>query len=145
MNEQEKPDIVVDDDWKTQVENEKEALRQKAAEEATDSADSGEQDLPKASMPVLVTTLATQALAALGQIPDPVENKPVVRRPIARHFIDTLAMLEDKTKGNLTEDEAALLGETLHQLRMIFVQTGQSAPASSADDSKPQSSTIELP
>jgi hypothetical protein len=132
------PKIIVDDDWKSQVEREKEQLRQQMEDEP---AHGNEYALPPASIPVLVTTLATQALANLGQIPDPVENQPVVRKPMARHFIDTLAVLEEKTAGNLTDDEAALLTETLHQLRMIFVQTGDAT----IQPLKPASSTIQLP
>jgi hypothetical protein len=135
----EEPKIVVDDDWKSQVEQEKQQLREQM--DASAKGKGGEPEMPPASMPILITTLATQALASLGQIPDPMENKPVVRKQVARHFIDTLAMLEEKTVGNLDEDEAALLSETVHQLRMIFVQT----PDSAADKTRPVSSTLELP
>ncbi len=132
------PKIIVDDDWKSQVEKEKIQLRQQMEKEPSFD---DEFQLPPASIPVLVTTLATQALANLGQIPDPVENKPVVRKPLAKHFIDTLSVLEEKTAGNLSEDESALLSESLHQLRMIYVQT----PDQKTSEAKPRSSTIELP
>ena len=136
-DENSEPKIVVDDDWKSQVEKEKEQLRQQMEE-----SQPAEQEMPPASMPILITTLATQALSALGQIPDPVEGKPVLRKPIARHFIDTLAMLEEKTSGNLTEEESGLLGDTLHQLRMVFVQTPDSVPTAEPEKPGP---TIELP
>ena len=136
------PRIVVDDDYKQQVEQEKEQLRQQM-QDAAENAPADEMQMPPASMPVLITTLATQALSNLGQIPDPIEGKPVIRKSLAKHFIDTLAMLEEKTKGNLSEEETELLGGTLHQLRMIFVGTPDSLemPAESA----PPTSTIELP
>ena len=66
-------------------------------------------------------SLAEQAMAALGQIPDPLENKPVVRLELARHHIDTLGVLEEKTKGNLTDEEHEMLETVLHQLRMVFL------------------------
>jgi Domain of unknown function (DUF1844) len=132
------PKIIVDDDWKSQVEKEKEQLRKKMDDEPRSKDDL---QLPPASIPVLVTTLATQALANLGQIPDPVENQPVVRKPLAKHFIDTLSVLEEKTAGNLSEDESAILTESLHQLRMIYVKT----PDQKEVPGKPRSSTIELP
>ena len=132
------PKIMVDDDWKSQVEKEKEQLRKKMDDEPQSKDDL---QLPPASIPILVTTLATQALANLGQIPDPVENQPVIRKPLAKHFIDTLCVLEEKTAGNLTDDEAAILSESLHQLRMIYVKTPDQKPASD----KPRPSTIELP
>ena len=134
------PRIIVDDDYKQQVEREKEAIREKM-EAAT--ADGGDMEMPPASMPVLFTTLATQALANLGQIPDPVEGKAVIRKPLAKHFIDTLALLEEKTKGNLSDDEAEMLSGTLHQLRMIFVSVPDSMPET-AEKGKSES-TIELP
>ncbi len=131
------PKIIVDDDWKSQVQREKEELKEKMAAEPTDS------DIPDASFPMLVTTMATQALANLGQLPDPIENKPVIRKPLAKHFIDTLDMLEQKTKGNLNDQELGLLSETLHQLRMVFVNTPDKMPDPPGD--QPTSSTIEIP
>jgi hypothetical protein len=137
------PRIIVDDDYKSRVEQEKEQLR-KQMESAGKGSPTGEPEMPPASMPVLVSTLATQALSNLGQIPDPLEGKAVIRKSLAKHFIDTLAMLEEKTKGNLTADESEMLGGTLHQLRMIFVSVPDKMPESqSAGDSG--SSSLELP
>lgn len=132
-DEQEEPKIIVDSDWKEQVKAEKEKLAQEQAsqEQAAKPADSAASEqvepqagmeFPPASFAMLVTTLATQAAAALGQIPDPIEGKPVVNKAVAKHFIDTLGVLEVKTKGNLTEDESQLLEATLHELRFAFVQ-----------------------
>ena len=47
-------------------------------------------------------------MAALGQIPDPMAGKPVVRLEFARHYIDMIEVLQEKTKGNATEEEAML-------------------------------------
>jgi hypothetical protein len=136
MNEspEKNPKIVVDTDWKAQVEAEKEKLRReeqanetppptskqpRSAPQAED--ESKEERLPPASFPFLVTSLATQAMVALGQIPDPFENKPVVRLSHARHHIDMLGVLEEKTQGNLTPDEKSLLAHVLVDLRMAYV------------------------
>lgn len=145
MTEESNPDgdpkIIVDDDWKSQVEKEKEQLKQEEA--SGDSPASDEQgEMPPASFLVLLSTLATQAMAAMGLVPDPVTGQPHVNRPIAKHFIDILAMLQEKTKGNLSEEESANLRDGLHQLRMAFVAT-QNAPASEPEPVK--SSSIELP
>lgn len=137
MTEERKPKIIIDEDWKSQVQAEKEAAEKARtapqpeddASEATDetpqakSEPASETDppLPPASFPMLVQTLAMQAMASLGIFPDPIENKPVVRLNHAKHAIDSLGILEDKTKGNLTADETRLLSETLHQLRMAYV------------------------
>lgn len=135
MNEpsEEKPKIVVDTDWKAQVEAEKEQLRRQehhepsatsapdeSARQATPKQDA-EPPLPPASFEWLVTSLATQAMVSLGQIPDPLENKSVVRLSHARHYIDLLSMLEEKTKGNLRAEEQALLTHVLTDLRMAYV------------------------
>ena len=116
--------IIVDEDWKSRVKAEREAQSQadppdKAPDAQERSEESGQ--LPPASFSFLVTTLATQAMATLGQLPDPVEQKPVVRLALAKHHIDSLDMLQEKTKGNLTSEESKMLDEVIHQLRMLFV------------------------
>ena len=63
----------------------------------------------------------------MGQIPDPSQQQPVIHMGLARHYIDTLAVLDEKTKGNLDEEESAMLEQALHQLRMLFVAV-QNAP-----------------
>ncbi len=79
---------------------------------------------PPASFDFLVHTLFTQALMALGRIPNPITKESHVNMAAARHFVDMLAMLEQKTTGNLTTDEARLLEEVQHQLRMMVLTGG---------------------
>jgi hypothetical protein len=69
----------------------------------------------------LVITLSTSALLYLGEIPDPETNAPAVNLPLARHSIDILSMLREKTKGNLTPQESQILDGFLYDLRMKFV------------------------
>jgi hypothetical protein len=135
MNEpsEPKPKIVVDTDWKAQVEAEKEKLRQQEQKPSSPSASASspatsgaaqapeEERLPPASFAFLVSSLATQAMIALGQIPDPFENKPIVRLSHARHHIDLLGVLEEKTQNNLTPEEKSLLTHVLADLRMAYV------------------------
>ncbi len=137
MNEpNEEPKIIVDDNWKEQVQKEKEDAK------VEQEAEPAQGELPPASFPILVSTLSTQALASMGYIPDP-NGQPMTNLPMAKHFVDTLAVLEEKTKGNLDEAEAGLLTETLHQLRLAFVQASQAPdPAASQDQGE---SSIELP
>jgi hypothetical protein len=74
----------------------------------------------------LIISLKTQAEAALGLIrfsEDPEEDAREPNFRVARHAIDTLAMLQDKTKGNTNWDEERLLHNTLTELRFRFVQT----------------------
>ncbi len=126
--EQEEPKIVVDEDWKSRVQAEKEAAGKPAAKSAATGADEKEPEqatagerLPAASFELLLSTLAAQALTAMGKLPDLVQGHAVVRPDLAKHYIDMLGMLEQKTKGNLTPDEAGMLDGVLHQLRMTFV------------------------
>ena len=79
------------------------------------------ESLPPASIEMLVSMLATQVLLALGQIPGDENEEPKVDLVHAKHLIDTLDVLQDKTKGNLTPSEATMLERVLHQLRMMFV------------------------
>ena len=126
-DENPKPKIIVDADWKEQVQAEKEAAQ--AARDAPPEAPAPEgaqgdpaQDLPPPSFPLLVSTIATQALAAMGQLRDPnsTEEPPVDFR-FAQHQIDMLAVIEEKTKGNLSAEESTMLENVLHELRMLFV------------------------
>lgn len=140
MSEEQEPKIIIDEDWKSQVEREREELKaQEAAEEAAEKGesepssetapqpeDAGDMPpLPEASFPFLVTSLASQAVMSLGQMPGP-DGQPVpVNLNHAKHFIDTIGVLEEKTKGNLDEEEGKFLQETLHQIRMMYVAIQQ--------------------
>ena len=75
---------------------------------------------PPATFPLLVSMLGTQALAAMGQLRD-LPDAPEPRLDYAKHYIDLLGLLEEKTKGNLSTEENDLLADWLHQLRMAFV------------------------
>lgn len=82
---------------------------------------STEQNLPPASFSTLVTLLATQAMAALGKVADPQSGEAVVRLPLAKHFIDSLEVLLEKTQGNLSELEKGMLESMLFELRLLYV------------------------
>lgn len=82
---------------------------------------------PPANFEFLIHTLFTQALMALGRIPNPITKQSIVNMATARHFVDTLAMLEKKTVGNLSEDERRLLDEIQHQLRTMILTGKQGA------------------
>jgi len=81
----------------------------------------------------LVLQQAGLASAFLGQAPNPETGRPEVNLDAASLFIDTLEMLEAKTRGNLTPEESRLLSETLTRLRLSFVQAAnQPAPSPGA-------------
>jgi uncharacterized protein DUF1844 len=77
--------------------------------------------LPPPSFALLIATFGSQAMVALGQAPSPLDGKTELRLDLAKHAIDTLDILQEKTKGNLTADETAMLEGVLHQLRMAYV------------------------
>jgi len=79
------------------------------------------QQLPPPTFEVLISMLFTQAISALGQMPNPIDGETNVDKPMAKHTIDMLDMLSVKTKGNLTDDESKMLSEALHQLRIGYV------------------------
>lgn len=68
-----------------------------------------------------ITTLSLQASIALGQAPNPVTNKTEMDLTQAKFLIDTLGMLQEKTKGNLTKDESQLLENLLYELRTVYL------------------------
>ena len=115
--------IIVDEDWKAQAQKEKETLKEKEELEH-EKKEQPRPQMPEANLSGLVHMLATQAFYALGLIrPEGDEDKTVEPDwAIAKYNIDTLGMLEEKCKGNLTDEEADLLKSTLDQLRMLFVQ-----------------------
>lgn len=116
--------LHVDEDWKAraQAEKAKAAAPSPPPSAAPSEPAEPEPELPPASMMLLLSMLATQAMMALGHDPRG-DGKPHLAE--ARHFIDLLAVIEQKTKGNLDETEARSLEEILHQLRMAFVQAGK--------------------
>ncbi len=66
--------------------------------------------------------LASQAMLHLGAMPDPETNECGVNLVLAQQFIDTIAMLEVKTAGNLTAEEAAMVEKLLYDLRLRYVK-----------------------
>jgi len=111
-----KPKIIVDDDWKQQAAAEKERLAKEEAEQAE------RPKLPQASFLTLVSSFLTQAMLAMGLIEHPEMKGHGPDLDLAKFNIDMLEVLEEKTKGNLTDEEKKLLNDALHQVRMAFVQ-----------------------
>ena len=70
----------------------------------------------------LIVSLATQALVMMGEIPNPEGGRAQVNLDASRQTIDILALLEEKTKGNLTPDEQKMMSEVLASLRMAYVK-----------------------
>jgi hypothetical protein len=77
--------------------------------------------MPKVTFSTFVMSLNTSVLYHLGELPDPETGKTFLNIDLARHAIDTLVVLEQKTKGNLSEEESELMKNILYDVKMRFV------------------------
>ena len=86
-----------------------------------------EKKAPALDFNALVLSLGSSAIVHLGEAPDPTtgQKREKPEFPMAQQSIDLLAMLQEKTRGNLTPDEARFLENMLFDLRMLFVQVSQ--------------------
>lgn len=78
--------------------------------------------LPEVTMSTFIFSLSSSALLHLGEIPDPETQTTQVNLPLAKQIIDTIGMLQEKTKGNLDSDEESFLKSVLYDLRLRYVQ-----------------------
>lgn len=78
--------------------------------------------MPEVTFPAFIMSLNTSALYHLGEIADPATGKKIVDLDLAKHAIDTLVLMQNKTKGNLTEDETELLKNMLYDIKIRFVK-----------------------
>lgn len=76
---------------------------------------------PPLSFSSFVFSLGTSSLMLMGETLDPQQPAPPMNLPQAKEIIDILSMLEEKTKNNLSSDEASVLGDMLYTLRMKYV------------------------
>jgi len=81
---------------------------------------------------------AQNAALFLGQIPNPQTGQGEVNLELAKMFIDQLGMIQEKTRGNLTNEETAVLRNTLSNLQMAFVEVSQQSRAETPAASPPQ-------
>lgn len=87
-----------------------------------DSPSEKKESLPKIDFSSFILSLYSSGLVQLGKVEDPSTGKKSVNISLARHTIDMIAMLEKKTKGNLTQEEANLLKALLSEIRLAFVE-----------------------
>lgn len=105
---------------------------QPQAEEETESPDSEDQHppeeekarsrLPEINLSTFIMSLNASALVNLGLIDDPASGGKSKNLPVAKQTIDIIAMLEEKTRGNLNEDEEQMLKSILYELRMLYIK-----------------------
>lgn len=141
---QSQPKLIIDTDWKAQAQAEKDRLSAQAppakpagaapkppgipggVPPGTPGGEEVEGGLPQeAQFQDLVSLLVTQSLVYLGAFPDPKTGQAMVSLEYAKLHIDLLGVLEEKTKGNLSEPEAKLLSRAVGELRMEFVEVAK--------------------
>ena len=76
---------------------------------------------PRIDFPSYILSYYTQGLVLLGEVPNPITNKKEEDLMGARHTVDILSMLQEKTKGNLSQAEDQLIASVLYELRMKFM------------------------
>lgn len=108
----------VDEGWKENVEKEKGQAQANQNEQA--QAKEGFVP-PEANFKFFITTLTLQASIALGHMANPSTGKTEKDPVQAKFLIDTLDMLQEKTKGNLTKEETDLLENLLYELRLAYL------------------------
>src|SRR5882762_4613279 len=147
---EEKLGLHVDTDWKKQAQEEKRKLAEQEEKRKTAATapagvvpgaagpsaaptagapgrqaggrggQGGQREIPQASFATLVQSLLTQVLFYLGDLSTR-GAEPMINLDMAKHNIDTLSVLEEKTRGNLTEEEKRLLDAALYEARMRYV------------------------
>ena len=125
----------VDEDWKERVEREQveptppaagpEGKVVAAGADAAGRAPEQEGLPAEARFDIFISVLSMEALIGLGDLPHPVTKKRGVNLPQAKYLIDLLGIIEEKTRGNLSAEEAQLLSDMLYQLRMRYMSKSQ--------------------
>ena len=94
--------------------------------EGKDAAAAEQQDaepqLPEINFATFILSLNSAVLLHLGIIDDPATGKKVTNLALGKQTIDILGMLEEKTRGNITNDEGNMLKNILYDLRMLYIQ-----------------------
>ncbi|MFH2091995.1 MAG: DUF1844 domain-containing protein [Pseudomonadota bacterium] len=88
----------------------------------SDDDSNAKEPLPKIDFSSFVLSLYSTGLVQLGKVEDPSSGKKSVNLDIAKQTIDMIAMLEEKTRGNLDEEEQNLLKALLSEIRMAYVE-----------------------
>ena len=117
--------IQIDSDWKAEAQAEKNRLAKESEAAEADQDHKRPGELPEADFRTLVGVLASQAIMGLGAVADPKSGRVVVDLPGSKFAIDLLAVLEEKTTGNTSEEEATELKQTVQELRSRFVEISQ--------------------
>lgn len=133
-------ELRADEDWKKSVAEEKARLREEEVERKRQAGPepTGPLSFPEPSMQVFLAGLYTQTLIALGAVENPITGNKQENTAEAAYLIDTIAMLQEKTKGNLTKEEDSYVQNILTDLRMRYVSTAEQAGQEDKDEQPAQ-------
>jgi len=121
--DQQEKKLIIDEDWKHEAQHDKEVLAsQEEAEKEKSRQEKTTEPLPQGNFAALVSMLVTQALFAMGMLNVEGQQQREPDLNLAKYNIDMLEALEEKTKGNLTEEEEKVLTDMLNQVRMAYVK-----------------------
>jgi len=115
-------------------------ITEEATEEVIEETESSE--IPPVTFESFIFNLYNVALINFG-FRDPESGKIIRNLPMAKHTIDTMGMLEEKTKGNLTITESNLLENLLYELRMSYLRSLKLAESEPKEQTPPQASSEE--
>ena len=119
--------IFAEKDEDQPIKEEKETPLEEPAAETSESMTDQEEEktdyqLPEINFATFIFSLNHSVLVHLGVMEDPSTGKKVKNLPIAKQTIDILGMLQEKTRGNLDNDEENMLKNILYDLRMIYIK-----------------------
>lgn len=132
-------DKSVDQSWKEAVQQEKEQLKEKQQQN-----EEAKEVYPEASFQSIVGSFGMQVAVALGQVENPVTGETSKDLDQAKHFIDSLRVLRDKTEGNLTDQEEQHLNALIKELQMQYVNEMKGGSEESTQQQSSSSEETEL-
>jgi hypothetical protein len=116
-------------DLKEEGAQEEKVAKDGADEKRSEGEQAGDESqrppLPEVNFNTLIFSLSSSALLHLGEVEDPYSGERKKDLPLAKHTIDTISMLKEKTKGNLSDEEDKFLDSVLADLRWRFVKAAE--------------------
>ncbi|HIE26891.1 TPA: DUF1844 domain-containing protein [Candidatus Poribacteria bacterium] len=109
-------------------ESKQEDTQKSEQEEPKETPEKEKIELPPVDFTNFINSLASTAFMYMGGVVDPETKKPIIELNLAKHQIDIIEMLQQKTKGNLTAPENNFLENTLYNLRMSYVRLATAPP-----------------
>ena len=103
----------------------------KESKESPQASDHGHEHVPPLTFSSFIFSLSSSALMLMGEKLSPDQPQTPVNLPQAKEIVDILSILDEKTKGNLTSEEAAVMKDMLYTLRMKYVQAATGNPLTS--------------